>query len=33
MARPGASADLLSILPYAALILLLYLVGREKPVR
>jgi uncharacterized oligopeptide transporter (OPT) family protein len=29
----GASADLLSILPYAALIVLLYWVGREKPAR
>jgi len=29
----GASADLLSILPYAALIVLLYWVGREKPAK
>jgi ABC-type uncharacterized transport system permease subunit len=26
----GASADLLSILPYAAIVVLLYLVGRER---
>jgi hypothetical protein len=29
----GASADLLSILPYAAIVVLLYIVGREKAQR